>query len=61
MGGRLDAALAAATVTVYVAAFASHKAQDHVRAAERSGLKVIVVPVAGAEAFRRTVLSWWRR
>ena len=49
---------ASATVAVYVAAYASHKAQDHVRAAERAGPPVITVPVAGVEAFRRALLGW---
>jgi len=58
VGPRLDAALASATLAVYVAAYAAHGAQDHVRRAERAGLVVITVPVAGAEAFRRVVLGW---
>ena len=60
-GPRLEAALASATVAVYVAAYASHAAQSHVRAAERAGLAVITVPVAGAEAFRRALLGWCAR
>lgn len=57
-GPRLDADLASATLVVYVAAFASHVTQDHVRAAERAGLTVVMVPVAGAGAFRRALCGW---
>ena len=57
-GPRLDAALASATLAVYVAAYASHKTQDHVRVAERAGLTVVMVPVAGTEAFRRALCAW---
>ncbi len=57
-GPRLDAALASATLAVYVAAYGCHRAQDHVRVAERAGLAVVTVPVGGAEAFRRAVVEW---
>ena len=58
VGPRLSAALASATLVCFIAAYASHQAQDHVRAAERAGLAVVTVPVAGAEAFRRAILAW---
>lgn len=58
LGPRLDAALASATLVVYVAAYAAHAAQERLRRAERAGLPVIVVRVAGAESFRRALLAW---
>jgi hypothetical protein len=57
-GPRLDGALASATVAAFVASYASHKTLDHVREAERAGLAVVLVPVAGAGSFRRALRDW---
>ena len=55
---RMDTHAAYRGVPSSVTAFAAHKTQGHVRAAERAGLAVVTVPVAGAEAFRRALLGW---
>ena len=46
-----------ASLIVFVTAYASHKAFDHVQSAEAAGTRVILVSQAGAQSFRNAVLA----